>query len=193
MNLGSASAFADDERRIYSVRVREHDGSKRVAAGVYGAGRSRTLELCRRGPVPLCAVASVLAPGAEGAGVGRLDLAESVNARIRSRRKKSAALSAQPPKIEIDNISSSFFTIIEVFAYDFTGLLFGVTDALFKCGLDIRVAKIATNVDQVVDVFYVRDFDGQKADAPEHIEKIKAAIDNVIPGVSLEIVGADLT
>jgi Amt family ammonium transporter len=31
-----------------------------------------------------------------------------------------------------------------------------VTDALFKCGLDIWVAKIATKVDQVVDVFYVR-------------------------------------
>jgi [protein-PII] uridylyltransferase len=121
----------------------------------------------------------------------RLDLAESVNTRILSQRKKSVALSEQPPKIEIDNISSSFFTIIEVFAYDFTGFLFGVADALFKCGLDIQVAKIATNVDQVVDVFYVRDFDGQKADVSEHIEKIKKAIDNVLPGVSLKIVGTD--
>jgi len=118
---------------------------------------------------------------------GRLNLEKSVNARIRSERKKSLALSAQTPKIGIDNISSSFFTIIEVFAYDFTGLLFGVTDALFKCGLDIRVAKIATKVDQVVDVFYVRDSDGQKADAPELIVKIKDAIDNVLPGVSLKI------
>jgi len=120
---------------------------------------------------------------------GRLDLAESVNARIQSQRKKSVSISTQIPKINIDNISSSFFTIIEVFAYDFTGLLFGVTDALFNCGLDIRVAKIATKVDQVVDVFYVRDSDGQKADAPEHTENIKDAIDNVLPGVSLKITG----
>jgi len=122
--------------------------------------------------------------------MNRLGLAESVNARIKSQRKKSVALSAQTPKIGIDNISSSFFTIIEVFAYDFTGLLFGVTDALFNCGLDIRVAKIATNVDQVVDVFYVRDSDGQKADTPELMEKIKKAIDHVLPGVSLQIAGA---
>jgi [protein-PII] uridylyltransferase len=53
--------------------------------------------------------------------------------------------------------------------FDFPGLLFRVTDALFKCGLDIWVAKIATKVDQVVDVFYVRDFDGQKVDAPHQV------------------------
>jgi len=123
---------------------------------------------------------------------GGLDLAKSVSARIRSQRKKSVTLSAQTSKIGIDNISSSFFTIIEVFAYDFTGLLFGVTDALFKCGLDIRVAKIATNVDQVVDVFYVRDSDGQKVDAPELIEKIRKAIDGVLPSISLKIAGAGL-
>ena len=80
MNLGRASAFTDDERRTYSVRVREDGGSKRVAVGVYGAGRSRTLELCRRGPVQLCAVASVLVPGAEGVGIGRLVLSEHVHA-----------------------------------------------------------------------------------------------------------------
>ncbi len=120
---------------------------------------------------------------------GNLDLAETVSAKIQSQRRKSSTVSAQAPKIMVDNISSSFFTIIEVFAYDFSGLLFGVTDALFQCDLDIRVAKVATKVDQVVDVFYVRDFDGQKVDAPEHIEKIRIAIDNVLPGVSLEIAG----
>jgi [protein-PII] uridylyltransferase len=57
-----------------------------------------------------------------------------------------------------------------------------VADALFKCGLDIWVAKIATKVDQVVDVFYVRDFDGQKVDAPHQVEAIKAAIMDVLPG-----------
>lgn len=88
----------------------------------------------------------------------------------------------RPTVIEVDNETSSFFTIVELVTFDFPGLLFKVTDALFKCGLDIWVAKIATKVDQVVDVFYVRDFDGQKVDAPYQVDGIKAAISDILPG-----------
>jgi [protein-PII] uridylyltransferase len=88
----------------------------------------------------------------------------------------------RPTEIVVDNDTSSFFTIVEVVTFDFPGLLFRVTDALFKCGLDIWVAKIATKVDQVVDVFYVRDFDGQKVDAPHQVEALKAAIAEILPG-----------
>ena len=72
----------------------------------------------------------------------------------------------RPSEINIDNDSSSFFTIIEVFSHDFPGLLFTITNALYRSKLDVWVAKIATRADQVVDVFYVRDFDGQKVDEP---------------------------
>jgi len=87
----------------------------------------------------------------------------------------------KPQRIEVDNGSSSFFTIIEVFSYDFTGLLYSITNALFSCKLDIRVAKIATKADQVVDVFYVVDFEGQKVDSEEQVASIKAAISEVLP------------
>ncbi len=86
----------------------------------------------------------------------------------------------RPSRVNVDNESSSFFTIIEVVTYDFPGLLFNVTNALFECHLDIWVAKIATKVDQVVDVFYVRDVDGQKVDDPDQIEKIRTAILSVL-------------
>jgi [protein-PII] uridylyltransferase len=43
--------------------------------------------------------------------------------------------------------------------------------------LPVLGAKIATKVDQVVDVFYVRDFNGDKVDAPEQVNKIKSAIE----------------
>ena len=88
----------------------------------------------------------------------------------------------RPTEIVVDNHTSSFFTIVEVVTFDFPGLLFRVTDALFKCGLDIWVAKIATKVDQVVDVFYVRDFDGQKVDAPQQVAAVKSAIQEILPG-----------
>jgi [protein-PII] uridylyltransferase len=112
---------------------------------------------------------------------GMLDLSAALGKRMLDYGSKKPRLSERPNQVIIDNNSSSFFTIIEVFTYDFPGLLYMVTDALFRCGLDVRVAKIATKVDQVVDVFYVRDFDGQKADAPDQVDKIKAAIIAVLP------------
>ncbi len=56
-----------------------------------------------------------------------------------------------------------------------------MADALFRCGLDISVAKIATKVDQVVDVFYVRDINGQKVDAPERVSAVKDAVLACLP------------
>jgi [protein-PII] uridylyltransferase len=64
-------------------------------------------------------------------------------------------------------------------------LLFTITDALFRCQLDVWVAKIATRVDQVVDVFYVRDFDGQKVDAPEQVASIRNHIEEVLGGACM--------
>ncbi|MDY0163249.1 [protein-PII] uridylyltransferase [Desulfobotulus sp.] len=96
---------------------------------------------------------------------------------IRSRK----GLPVEPPVIRIDNESSSFYTIVEVHTYDFPGLLFRLTSALFRCRLDVKSAKIATKVDQVVDVFYVRDFDGEKMDSPEQEALIRQTVRNVLP------------
>ena len=113
---------------------------------------------------------------------GNLDLKTALEEKIKVYRPAKRYVKGRPHQINVDNDSSSFFTIIEVFAYDFPGLLYTITDALFRCGLDIWVAKIATKVDQVVDVFYVRDFDGQKVDLPDQVKKIKTTIKEVLPG-----------
>jgi [protein-PII] uridylyltransferase len=60
-------------------------------------------------------------------------------------------------------------------------LLFGITDALYRCGLNIWVAKIATKADQVVDVFYVWDLNGDKVDSPDHVAFIKDTILERLP------------
>jgi len=115
-------------------------------------------------------------------------LADRLDLRKKLARKKNDATpirpytAERPTEIVVDNRTSSFFSIVEVVTFDFPGLLFRVADALFKCGLDIWVAKIATKVDQVVDVFYVRDFDGQKVDAPQQVAAVKAAIKEILPG-----------
>ena len=92
-------------------------------------------------------------------------------------------VSRKPHRVRVDNTSSSFFTIIEVFTYDSPGLLFNISDALFNCGLNIWVAKIATKADQVVDVFYVWDLNGQKIDEPDQVAAIKTAVMDRLPTV----------
>ncbi len=94
--------------------------------------------------------------------------------------KRYGCVANRPHRVVIDNDTSGFFTIIEVFTNDCPGLLFHITDTLFRYGLDVWVAKIGTKVDQVVDVFYVRDRDGQRLDAPEQIEALEKAIKNVL-------------
>ncbi|MBU0993428.1 MAG: [protein-PII] uridylyltransferase [Proteobacteria bacterium] len=88
-------------------------------------------------------------------------------------------------RVVVDNDSSSFFTIIEVFTYDSSGLLFRITKGLFRLGLDIRVAKVSTDVDQVVDVFYVCNLGGEKVIEKEEIERIRHAVLSVLPDVSV--------
>jgi [protein-PII] uridylyltransferase len=64
--------------------------------------------------------------------------------------------------VKTDNDSSSFYTIVEVHTKDYPGLLFDLTNVLFRFGIDIKSAKIATKVLQVVDVFYVSSIEGSK-------------------------------
>jgi [protein-PII] uridylyltransferase len=70
--------------------------------------------------------------------------------------------SALPMRVGVDNDSSDRCTVIEVFAHDRPGLLYTILRTLFDLDLSIEQAKIATHVDQVVDVFYVTDAEGRK-------------------------------
>ena len=81
-----------------------------------------------------------------------------------------------PPKVIVDNETSDFFTLIEVFADDRVGLLYLITRCLFDLRLDIRISKIATKADQVADVFYVRDLDGQKIEDKSQLLEIERAL-----------------
>jgi [protein-PII] uridylyltransferase len=114
---------------------------------------------------------------------GELNLAAALQKKRTAFRQSSLSAHKKPHRVEVDNTGSSFFTIIEVFTYDFPGLLFGITDALYRCGLNIWVAKIATKADQVVDVFYVWDLNGDKVDSPDQVSLIKDAILERLPHI----------
>ncbi|MEW6186385.1 MAG: [protein-PII] uridylyltransferase [Thermodesulfobacteriota bacterium] len=96
-------------------------------------------------------------------------------------KKPALVLSPGPsikaePEVVIDNHGSDFCSIIEVYAQDRLGLLYTITKTLSEMELNISFAKISTKVDQVVDVFYITDLDGQKIYDEERLEEIKKAI-----------------
>ncbi|MFV9692115.1 MAG: [protein-PII] uridylyltransferase, partial [Desulfobacteria bacterium] len=111
---------------------------------------------------------------------GDLALSVAIDEKVRAYRSAGRKVPRRPDKIVVDNKTSGFHTIIEVYTHDSPGLLYKITSALFRCKLDIWVSRIGSKVDQVVDVFYVRDFDGQKADSPEQVAAIKEAINEIL-------------
>jgi [protein-PII] uridylyltransferase len=76
-----------------------------------------------------------------------------------------------PTEVTVDNSVSPDYTVIDVTAPDRMGLLFTLTYSLFQFGVEIHLAKITTNVDQVLDVFYVTDRAGAKITDPDSLAK----------------------
>ena len=77
------------------------------------------------------------------------------------------------PRVEIDNQVSARYTVVDLYASDRLGLLFTVASCLYHLGLTIHLAKITTQVDRVLDVFYVTDADGRKVEDPERLDEIR--------------------
>ncbi len=90
--------------------------------------------------------------------------------------QESAASRLQPTQVRFDNSSSDLFTIITVFAYDRIGLLYDISKILFDFELDLQVAKVSTHLDQVVDVFYVTDSQGNKINEPTYLYTLRQAL-----------------
>jgi [protein-PII] uridylyltransferase len=112
----------------------------------------------------------------KGTFTGRLSLVYRLSEKAKSSLLSPKNHPTRPPKVIVDNESSDFFSLIEVFADDHVGLLYQITHILFGLRLDIRIAKIATKGDQIADVFYVRDLDGQKVEDEKQVIEIREAL-----------------
>jgi [protein-PII] uridylyltransferase len=60
------------------------------------------------------------------------------------------------------------------------GLLHLITRTLSAQGLDIASARIATEIDQALDTFYVHDRAGRKLEEPEATERVRAALEQAL-------------
>jgi [protein-PII] uridylyltransferase len=91
---------------------------------------------------------------------------------------------AQPVRVAFDNQSSQRDTIVEVFAHDAPGLLYGVAKAIYDAGLSVQAAKIGTYLDQVVDAFHVTTADGDKVTDAARQQELRTAIEKAAAPVT---------
>lgn len=101
------------------------------------------------------------------------DLIDEYHRRWR-RRKKKVVFAA--PRVRIHNDISAEFTVIDVFATDYTGLLYDITSILASLNIDIHTARIGTDEDQVADAFYIRNRAGGKIEDEMTIKNLSDAI-----------------
>ncbi|MDD5558829.1 [protein-PII] uridylyltransferase [Candidatus Methylomirabilis sp.] len=104
---------------------------------------------------------------------------------IKSRRKAALVQpihkDALPPtKVEFDNVVSEAYTVLDVRTRDRLGLLYLISSTLSELGVDLRSAKIMTEAEQVVDVFYVTNKDGSKLMDEARREQIRRALEHAL-------------
>ena len=79
-------------------------------------------------------------------------------------------------RVVLDNQTSGRFTIVEVHAGDSPEILYQLAQTLADFDLTIHQARIATEVEQLIDVFYVRTATGGQLTDPEAMVALQAAL-----------------
>ncbi|MCX8084888.1 MAG: [protein-PII] uridylyltransferase [Calditerrivibrio sp.] len=83
-------------------------------------------------------------------------------------------------KVEFDNITSPIYTIVDVYAEDFVGLLYYILSVFEKLRISVQKAKISTDVNRVVDSFYITDENGNKIEDKQFLYTIREELFKVI-------------
>ena len=91
-----------------------------------------------------------------------------------------AELTNLPSDVRLDSSLTDTALIVEVFAIDRRGLLYELSRTLHDLGLVIRFAKIATELDRVIDVFYVTERDGEKPTDDGRLQEIRNRLLEII-------------
>jgi [protein-PII] uridylyltransferase len=104
---------------------------------------------------------------------------EALLARRRNGRPSSEGV-AGPPKIAVDNHLSDTHTVVEVKCPDRVGVLYAITRTLSALGLNIGSARIATEIDQAYDTFYVTDRQGRRLEDSVAIGRLREALEEAL-------------
>jgi [protein-PII] uridylyltransferase len=87
---------------------------------------------------------------------------------------------AGPPKISLDNQLSDSHTVLEVKCPDRVGLLYVITRTLSAHGLDIASARIATEIDQAYDTFYLTDRQGRRLEDEAAMARVRESLEDAL-------------
>jgi len=89
-----------------------------------------------------------------------------------------------PTEVTFDLQDSDYYSLIEVSTQDQVGLLFAITNSLYRQGCLIHLAKVSTVLHHVYDVFYVTDAAGHKITDWRRMEEVCEAVRGRLDGES---------
>lgn len=154
--------------------------SAQVYSWIGRDGRSRCLDIFwLRGPEDSERAARLLRRlerELEDALSGALPADELERRALRTTRSDARLDARFATEVHVDNESASNYTIVEIVTQDRPALLYCLSSALQGLGLSIWFAKINTEGERVIDVFYVSNGAGQKVIDPCALERMEAAI-----------------
>lgn len=176
---GVLTVFADDRPGLFSrvAGVLAIHGLDVVAASAHSTEDGRALAEFRvvdtvRDAIPWPRVVAALDLALDG----RLAVAARLAERRRTYDRPPFSRRPTAARVHFDNAASDTATVIDVYAMDRTGVLYGITRALAELDLDIHSARVHTLGPEVVDAFYVRDNQGQKVTDDAALAEVERAI-----------------
>jgi [protein-PII] uridylyltransferase len=107
---------------------------------------------------------------------GRLALEYRLAEKAARYTTRAASDRQESTRVVVENGVSDVLTVIEVHAADRIGLLYTIARTFDDLLLDVRLAKVSTLKDRVVDVFYVADVRGEKLVDADHLREVEQAI-----------------
>ncbi|MAT04846.1 MAG: [protein-PII] uridylyltransferase [Acidimicrobiaceae bacterium] len=109
---------------------------------------------------------------------GRLAIESRLAERAKTYRRRRTLQAADPgpPRLRFHDEASDDASVIEVRCQTKIGILYRITKALAEVGLDIRHATVQTIGSEVIDTFYVRDWNGNRITDAGHRAEIERAV-----------------
>jgi [protein-PII] uridylyltransferase len=109
---------------------------------------------------------------------GQLAIDSRLAERARTYKRRRAVQAAQPgpPRVTFLDEASSNATVLEVRCPTRIGILYRIAGAIATIGLDVRHANVQTVGLDVVDTFYVRNWNNELVTDPTHRAEIQRAI-----------------
>ncbi|MBZ0254610.1 [protein-PII] uridylyltransferase, partial [bacterium] len=96
-----------------------------------------------------------------------------------SAKKTVIGRSSFKTRVKALNDVSARFTVLEVYCVDQTGLLQRLSSAISSLNMNIDFARLVTQGNRVVDVFYITDCNGEKILDADTLEQLKQQVESV--------------